>query len=340
MLHHEADTVLLPSVPTDILEEAIAWAVRLHSGVSTPEQDAACRAWRAQHPHHEQAWKQVQGVEQIFRSLPMPTRKVAGQTFQHLSLTRTTTRRQALKTLGGCLVLAGTGLLGRLAIQEKRGVYKGFPAEQRTVHLDDGTQLTLNSDAWVETEYALRRRTLFLREGEILVETGRDAYSVTGRRAFFVETAHARLEAIGTRFTVRVLDDKTLVHVTDGLVAFHAAARQSTLLRPGQTALVRKNATHVERVANDDVAPLAWTQGVLVARRMPLEKLLAEISRHHRTSLRCSDEVASLPVSGVFQIHGKDSLDSALGALTRSLSVRVEKTPYGALIVSSDHATR
>jgi len=54
----------------ELLDQAIAWAVRLGSGSADEKTHDECGAWRAAHPSHEQAWQQVQAVEDTFRQVP------------------------------------------------------------------------------------------------------------------------------------------------------------------------------------------------------------------------------------------------------------------------------
>lgn len=60
------------SGPVDqaLLELAIRWAVQLGSGQADSKAMTACEAWRAAHPSHEQAWLQVQAIEDAFLGLP------------------------------------------------------------------------------------------------------------------------------------------------------------------------------------------------------------------------------------------------------------------------------
>ncbi|MNR08085.1 fec operon regulator FecR [compost metagenome] len=66
----------------------------------------------------------------------------------------------------------------------------------------------------------------------------------------------------------------------------------------------------------------AWTQGLLVAQRMPLGELLAELDRYRPGVLRCDPRITGLQVSGSFSI---DQPDASLELITQVLPVRVQR---------------
>lgn len=54
----------------------------------------------------------------------------------------------------------------------------------------------------------------------------------------------------------------------------------------------------------------AWTDGLLVARSMPLSVLVAQLGRYRAGYLACDERVAQLPISGVFSLRDTErSLD-------------------------------
>lgn len=136
-------------------------------------------------------------------------------------------RRRALKLLafsGAGLASGATGLLAyaeapwqRLLADASSGA-----GERRALLLDDGTRLVLNADTAVRTRMDALARTVTLMRGEILVETGADA-GLAARREFWVDTPAGRLQALGTRFVVRLAGERARVSVLEGSVALHPA---------------------------------------------------------------------------------------------------------------------
>jgi len=52
------------AVEQQVLDQALEWLVLLQSGISNPEQQAACLAWRRAERQHELAWQRLVGIGQ------------------------------------------------------------------------------------------------------------------------------------------------------------------------------------------------------------------------------------------------------------------------------------
>jgi len=66
---------------------------------------------------------------------------------------------------------------------------------------------------------------------------------------------------------------------------------------------------------------VAWTDGVIVAERMQLGELVAELDRSMPGKLRCDPAIAGLPISGVFPI---DQPARILAAIVQTLPVQID----------------
>lgn len=323
------------AIPPDILDEAIAWVVRLGSGTANAADRRACETWRAADPRHERAWQALREAESPFRELPAMPAHVAYRTLEAAGRKpgMNRGRRRALQLLGlGGLAIA-TGLLARRVPWEQRETFRTAVGERRAVHLADGTRLMLNTASEAEAVFSPLRRLILLRRGEIHVETGADTASATGRRPFWVETATARLEAIGTRFAVLDAGGSTRLHVAEGAVAMHTGPGFYEIARAGDTFLIGGADIPAIRRAAPALAPDTWTEGVLIAKQMRLDDFAAELARYRRAPLRCTPEAAPLRVSGVFQLDGRDPADRALAALARTLPVAIARGPGETLTI-------
>jgi len=336
---------------SDLLDEAIAWAVRLGSGSADSKAHDECDAWRVAHPSHEEAWQQVQAVEDAFRQVP----RIGGTggigadgALAHGALRAATrmraqqARRRALGAIGVLGLAATGGVIGlvvwREQPSEQRTDYATAVGERKRVTLADGTELNLNTGSEVQVVFSPRTRRIVLRRGELFVRTGADGSALFGHRTFWVETPHARFEALGTRFGVREQDDQTRLSMTEGRVAIHAmgsgSSSQPVVAQAGDGYIVRGGAAPPQRVVDRSFEPDAWTDGALVARQMRLDAFVAELARYHGTPLLCDANAASLRVSGVFQLNGPDPVGRALEALMRTLPVRLEQGTGGTLTIS------
>ena len=90
----------------------------------------------------------------------------------------------------------------------------------------------------------------------MLVDTARDP------RPFYVQTPQGRLQALGTRFSVRLERDLTFLAVYQGSVAIHpAAARTRTVIDAGQQVRFSREAIAASEEA--DPAREAWALSLI-----------------------------------------------------------------------------
>lgn len=295
--------------PADPVEQAIAWAVRLQMHGPLPATLQALQQWRDSDCSHEQAWQRIAAMQGQLAGLPPDASRAALDG----SLARRRQRRQSLKLLAAFGV-AGTGAW--LAVGS-RADYSTGVGQRLAVTLPDGGQLQLNAGTAVNLHYDGARRLLTLLRGEIAVHTASDPL----HRPFLVQTDTARMQALGTRFTVRRLDDGaglTRLAVQQDAVQMQAAnsGAAPALARAGDALLT--DGVRIWRDAHSHEDPAAWLDGVIVAREMPLGQLVAELGRHRHGLLLCDTDIAQLPVSGVFQL---DDPERALRVLLQTQAI-------------------
>ena len=144
-------------VSSRVLEAAIAWKLSLGDSSSTPDERNEFMRWHAASEEHARAWRQLGAMDQRVSAAAGPAR-------QALLQSRASLRRRIGKVGGG---LAGTFLLGALL------AWGGAPSlapsywladqrtatgELRTLRLEDGTLLSLNTHTAVDIDYAGEQR--------------------------------------------------------------------------------------------------------------------------------------------------------------------------------------
>jgi transmembrane sensor len=305
-------TVIDPAV----LDQAAHWFVRLASGQASTQDHHALLQWRDADPEHERAWQRLQGVEQKLRggALPAPVARAA---LGAVDLGR----RRTLKTLA----VAGAALGSAALWQREQGLWQRWTAdyrsgvgERREVLLADGTRLLLNTDTAVDVRFDAALRRLVLRSGELRITTGHDAQN----RGFVVATRDGTLRPLGTRFTVRRLDDEqqTRLAVSEGAVEVRPgnATAAPLVVQAGQRTVF--SATGAAPPSALDEAAGSWTDGILTAERMRLQDFLAELERYRPGRLHCDPAVAELRLTGAYPLADTDRI---LAALQQTLPVRV-----------------
>lgn len=301
---------------------ALEWQVTLWSGEVKAEEQQAFERWLAADAAHRQAWQQVQ---QLGRQLRVVPRGLAGQVLR--AATAAPARGARRQLLRGLTLLAGAGFVAGLVRQTPQwqvatAEHRSARGERSELRLPDGTQLSLNTASAADTRYTAHERRLRLHAGEIHVTTAVDIAAT--HRPFIVETRAGSVRALGTRFTVRQLDDAgpatVRVQVFEGAVQItpEAGGPAWRLDAGWQMQFTRLG---VDTTGPADVLAAAWSRGLLVVERMRLADFLAELGRYRAGVLRCDAAVAALVVSGVFRL---DDTDAVLQSLVQALPVRVQ----------------
>lgn len=290
--------------------------MRMQCGDLSPSEQQHFEQWRLRSPAHAQAWERAQSVLATFDQVPGDINAAA------LRALSRPTRRRAI--LGLCLAGATVPWVWRAASETPwrawSADYQTATGERRTVMLADGTQLVMNTNSAVDVVFATTERRLHLLAGEILVTTGHERGQGGTSRPFIVETAQGTAQALGTRFSVRCLQDTTRLAVFEGAVAVRPrlASVAATLVSAGQQRTFGAHDAHTP--VDADVSDIAWEQGMVIAKDMRLQALVAELARYRRGVLRTDPEVADLRVSGAFPLA---DVDASLTLLTRTLPVDI-----------------
>jgi transmembrane sensor len=316
-------------VSAQVLDAAIAWQLSLDSGNPVEREEFA--KWHAAHEEHARAWRQLGMLDQRFSVASGPARTALLQSREGI--------RRRVRKLGSGLasVVAVLGLAlfageRYLPIDYWLADQRTATGEQRTIRLDDGTLINLNTHSAVDVRFDEKQRLVVLQEGEILIETGHG-----DTRPFIVETREGSMRALGTRFLVKREVQGTRLSVLQSAVAAHPqSSPEELILREGQQMLIRSDG--LGPIAALNLGADAWTRGMLVVDNARLEDLLREIGRYRPGHLGVASEVADLRITGSFPL--KDT-NLALNALLPTLPVQIEQhTPWWVTVAAKTEAKR
>jgi transmembrane sensor len=287
------------------VDAAILWSIRLDYNNATIEDRNAFEQWLAEDRQHVEAWRRVAVLHRDFARLPPKTAKDTLRSAETRRRERGLDRRQAIKMLS----LASVGLTSgwitwrhtpwqRLLADASTGT-----GEQQTLQLSDGSVLLLNTDTAVSADMRGNSRRIILRRGEILITTGADT-EAAAKRPFWVYTPFGKMQALGTRFVVRLEREGARVGVQEGAVALHPAIGDTATIYPGESRWLMRTAT----VAADlqGIASDAWTEGVVAGQNLRLQDLLTELARYRHGRISCDPRIADLRLSGAFQLRDTD----------------------------------
>lgn len=292
-------------------EAAASWYVQFQSQPPTPAERHAWQQWLNGDPSHQAAWNQMEQLQRSLGALP--------QDFTRRALSTTQQRRQVLKWM---LVLGSAGYLG-WNVQQHTSLgnvwadYRTPVGKRRRIELADGTRIDLNTNTAIDVVYDGHQRLIRLREGEVLIHTGKSG----GQTPFYVDTHQGRIQALGTRFTVRQLPGATRVGVLEDRVSVSPADQpdHSRLLGAGESVdFDRQNVGENHAYGGTQAA---WLDGQLIVLDARLGDVIDDLARYRRGVLQCDAASARLRVSGTFRL---DSTDAVLANLQATLPIQVD----------------
>ena len=293
-------------IPSSVIDAAINWAVKLEFNQAEAATQQAFERWLQAQPVHASAWQRVKSLKSDFAAVPAG---LAMNTLQAVETQRKANglnRRQALKLLMLAGVAVTSGWVVRDQVPWQRVIADASTAtgEQRTVQLDDGTVIVLNTDTAISFDMTDARRMIILRRGEIAISTGPDQ-AFMNKRPFWVHTPFGTMQALGTRFVVRLDDARARISVQEGAVQMHpAAGGSSAIANVGENWWLTDD--NVTPASDQDFKADGWTDGVIAGENMRLADLLTELARYRSGRIVCDERVADLRVSGIYHVRDTD----------------------------------
>lgn len=214
-------------------------------------------------------------------------------------------------------------------------VYRTATGEQRSIRLDDGSTIDLNSRTIIRVRYREHERNIELAQGQALFNVARDV-----TRPFVVDSNGTKVRAVGTQFDVYRKSAGTVVTVLEGKVAvsaptapaatvnqdapagsgpvtggLSATLERAVLLAADEQVIIAPNA--VPRIARGTAATaVAWTSRKVVFSRASLAEVAEEFNRYSTREL-----IVEEPGSYDFHVSGVFS-STDVGSIVRFLRTR------------------
>jgi transmembrane sensor len=211
--------------------------------------------------------------------------------------------------------------------------------EQRSITLEDGSVVELNSQSRLRAHFKADLRAIELLEGEAIFRVSKDPH-----RPFRVRTGATDIIAVGTAFNVKASDSRTVVTVLEGRVRVNqrdAAERSAEAtnkaiseyeLAVGDQLIVAKAHPAIRVSLRDTEKVTSWTERRLIFEDTPLSSAAAEFARYSPRGIRIEDPaVAERKINGVFDATDPASLAEFLRG-DETLDVRNEANGW---VVSS-----
>lgn len=317
----------------NIQEQACLWISRIDRGLTKSEKETL-KAWIDQSESHKDElfemaalWDDMSVMHELSGLFPLnrPHLEMAPSVVWHRHPIAVAASIVLFCTLSLAWLLPGASFSdAEHVVQTATHIESTGIGEQRTVSLNDGSVIHLNTNTQLQVLYTKGRRDIRLLNGEAHFEVAHDK-----QRPFVVSAGRNAVTAVGTAFNVEMMNDQDMeLLVTDGKVMIQdanlsfpkegievAENPNAVFMISGERALF-SNAKQSEKIVMslDQVQRvLSWQQGMLVFEGEPLETALSEVSRYTSINFDISDEqLKQVRVAGFFKVGDIDGLLHAL----------------------------
>ena len=333
---------------TSIEHEARKWLIRMDGDEPLTEAEKhSLREWMARSQAHRaeltrltKFWEDANILttltgEQVAPEGPSPKKLLGSGIIPRILMAVSAIIASVMVTYAGLRQLGGTTI---------SRAYETTIGEQKTVVLDDGTAIQLNTDSRVEVVYTRDSRTIQLRHGEVHVTAAYDP-----RRVLEVHAAHSLVRALGTAFDVYVDGQAVEVMVTQGLVEVidnkdgTSAGEIGDTMKPGghsnasgQFKILRlKEKGFTSFASGSGVMPLrelsgpevqrrlAWQEGYLEFSGEPLNEVVKAFNRYSLVKFEIGDPgLAAVSVGGSFRLG---DVSAAVELLSQTCGIRARQ---------------
>ncbi|NTG76030.1 FecR family protein [Agrobacterium rhizogenes] len=304
-----------------LVEAAAGWVARLQSADATDLDRADFQCWLHADPSHAAAYDEMNALWGSLRDAPV-------------SLDSLKARRSSGARAVGLAVMLGVIAASSYTIQQLglidrwRADYYTDVGEVRSVVLEDGTQVDLDTDTAIAVRYTAGERRVELLRGQAFFDVTKNP-----ARPFVVDEGQLSATALGTHYSVQAPTGSLpqMVQVEEGIVEVKTGD-DDTVLRAGDAMTV--DASGKATFAKADVAnETAWRQGKLVFSATPLSKVAETLARYRRGRVLVVDaQAADRKVSGVFDLS---NTDEALAIIESNLPVSVTRVTDALVFIRS-----
>jgi transmembrane sensor len=300
-----------------VLDEAAEWYFRRDAGPLSPLDEASFRQWLARSGNRA-AFEEIAGT---WSDLALIERPSAEGEVQRAGRVEAPWAGRNLKRIAAALIaVAAVGYSLDMPTRLRADAYTAT-GETKTLALDDGSSVTLNTASAIAVDYSHDARRVRLLRGEAVFTVAKDT-----ARPFLVDTAGGEARALGTAFAVRLVEEGATVVVLESRVgvSYPAGASPAVELSPGEAVHFSSAGMGQARRVDAD-AETAWRRGKLIFVDRRLGDVIAELNRYHSGRIQITDgSIGNQRVSGVFDtadpVRVLDALEGALGLRSTRLT--------------------
>jgi transmembrane sensor len=294
---------------SSLVDDALAWLVKLHSGQASDEDRQACEAWRTSSPAHNHAYVEA---EALWRDIGQMRSENSAFVSASPPVIRSFKKVSARKT--GWAIAASLFLMACLFSSDHlvewftaaTADYHTAVGQQRVVRLADGSRMHLNTDTAVNVSFTDQGRDIRLLKGEAAFTVEPDV-----NRPFTVQSGEVQTRAIGTSFVVHFHHKIVTVTVTEHAVQVSTIAGDASttrVVREGEQVFytVEKGISSARSI--DRLHETAWQRGKLIFEAKPLAEVVTELNRYRPGRIMIMNPaLRPLKVTGLFDVADTDA---------------------------------
>lgn len=323
----------MKTMDSEVMKNAAQWFARVREGQLTESEDKAWSSWIGVDAH-QHAYEAIELTWELTEDLRESSR-VRGW-LHEIDVKTTAARRgwtgfRALPLRWAASLTAASMIVVAVFLwwPEPSKEYSTVVGEQRTVILDDGSEVTLNTNTSVSIRYTRAARRVTLSRGEADFKVTKDAM-----RPFEVTAFQGFTRAVGTEFDVKLDAERATVTVMEGSVLVRADRQRddgaSATVDAGQavdyTARGELSGTRAAVAAKIR----AWQAHHWVFNDETLADALRDYNRYVETPIEVHDPaLATRRINGVFRIGDSEAF---LNAVEQSLKVKATRTAEGIVL--------
>ena len=318
-----------------IAEQAADWFVRLRDGTPSAQDREAFSEWLLDSPIHMHEYL---AIAQLFGDLSHidPNKEIDIESLlpadtensNVISLKDITAREEkgdepvtgkrsrlprgiAASIISFAIALGGVLWINQNGQQQH---YATAIGEQRSIALDDGSIIEMNTQSKLTVQLDKETRRVHLIKGEVIFDVQRDP-----DRPFIVDTGNAQVKVLGTKFNIYKQANNTVVTVLHGKVTVASTQNptdtntddinRSVELTVGEQVQIAPQRELIEKISVNVQKITAWQDRRLIFEAQTLEDIVNEFNRYNTHRIEVTDsELAKLTLSGVFESNDPDSL--------------------------------
>lgn len=329
MTEIESAQALNASPTTQMRLDASAWVERADDAALTAEEVAALEAWLAESMAHrvaywraDAAWKTASRLK-VLRPVQLGKRAAF-----HTDV--------AIPFRGAIALVFIATVLAAVTLWPKKPIEQTFSTQiggQKTISLNDGTKIELNTNTVLRVALAMRQRIVKLDHGEAYFEVTHDK-----DRPFLVFVAGHKITDLGTKFLVQADAGKLKVSLVEGRARIDTEdawiQRHSAMLSPGD--VIVATADSITRQKRDErhlAADLSWQKGQLTFFHTPLGEAVHQFNRYNETKVILADAaLTALPINGTLYARDPQQFSRVLHNI---FGLRVERKG-GEIVISKN----